>query len=214
MADISKLKIGGVKYNIKDAAAREAITALGSPMHFIGQATVPITNGSTADPSISGYDFSKAAAGDVVTYNNAEFAWNGSAWIEFGDLGNLGALAYKDSATGSVIVPQTTTESGSVTPAGTVSFGEVAQGSSPDYTPAGSVSTTVSCTPTTSTPALALDPDDSECVVLTAQAYVTGLGTIAASSSFTGVGQAVTFTGAAGTHTHTIQTESKSITVS
>ena len=55
-------------------------------MHFIGTATVPITDGSTTDPEISGY--TTKTAGDVVLYGAKEFVWNGSAWEELGNEGS------------------------------------------------------------------------------------------------------------------------------
>ena len=71
---------GAVKTAIDTATA-----GLSGAMHFIGVATVPITDGSTADPVISGYDFSKKASGDVVLYNGLEFVWSGSEWVQFGN---------------------------------------------------------------------------------------------------------------------------------
>ena len=61
-------------------------------MHFIGTATVAITDGSTTDPTISGYTFgtngANAENGDVVLYGNKEFVWTGSAWEELGNEGS------------------------------------------------------------------------------------------------------------------------------
>lgn len=97
-------------------------------MHYVGVTTTEITDGmSTGDPhaptnkiTISGNDY-KPDAGDVVIYQDKEFVFHiekhivGSTiafegvWNEFGSTGSLKALAFKDSA------------SGSVTPSGTVS---------------------------------------------------------------------------------------------
>ena len=97
-------------------------------MHYVGVTTTEITDGmSTGDPmdstnkiTISGNDY-KPVAGDVVIYQDKEFVFHiekhtvGSTvafkgvWNEFGSTGSLKALAFKDSA------------SGSVTPSGTVS---------------------------------------------------------------------------------------------
>lgn len=60
-------------------------------MHFIGKATVDITDGSTTDPVITDYDFTnKKEKGDVILGkdDHKEFVWNGSAWEELGDEGS------------------------------------------------------------------------------------------------------------------------------
>ena len=46
------------------AATLRSSLGLSNAMHFIGKATVAITDGSTTDPTISGY--STKTAGDVV----------------------------------------------------------------------------------------------------------------------------------------------------
>lgn len=51
---------------------------LSNAMHFIGKATVAITDGSTTNPTISGYDFTnKKAAGDVIIDKDTayEYVW-------------------------------------------------------------------------------------------------------------------------------------------
>lgn len=51
---------------------------LANAMHFIGKATVAITDGSTTNPTISGYDFTnKKAAGDVIIDKDTsyEYVW-------------------------------------------------------------------------------------------------------------------------------------------
>jgi len=40
-------------------------------MHFIGEATVVITNGSSINPQIRDYNFASAQPGDVILANNA-----------------------------------------------------------------------------------------------------------------------------------------------
>ena len=74
------------------SAVDTAMSGLSGAMHFIGTATVAITDGSTTDPTISGYTFgtngASAANGDVVLYGNKEFVWNGSAWEELGHEGS------------------------------------------------------------------------------------------------------------------------------
>ena len=114
--DRLKLSIDELKLNLTGA------------MHYVGVTTTEITDGmSMGDPkastnkiTISGNDY-KPAAGDVVIYQDKEFVFHvekhtvGSTvafkgvWNEFGSTGSLKALAFKDSA------------SGTVTPSGTVS---------------------------------------------------------------------------------------------
>lgn len=97
-------------------------------MHYAGVTTTEITDGmSMGDPNastnkiiIGGAEY-KPVAGDVVIYDDKEFVFHVEAitvgstktfkgvWNEFGSTGSLKALAFKDSA------------SGSVTPSGTVS---------------------------------------------------------------------------------------------
>ena len=59
-------------------------------MHFIGEATVTITeSNSYVDPQIQGYDFHNVQAGDVILANNhQEFVWNGDSWRLLGDEGS------------------------------------------------------------------------------------------------------------------------------
>jgi len=57
-------------------------------MHFIGDATVVINNGSNVDPRIQDYNFSKAQPGDVILYDAKEFVWTGSFWRLLGDEGS------------------------------------------------------------------------------------------------------------------------------
>jgi len=135
----------GTTYDIKDANARERITTLEAVVqggvHFIGKTTSAIVDGSTTNPvTIEGKGSFTAVAGDIVTRgSNAEYIFDGTKWLEFGDLSGLKALAYKDSA------------SGSYTPAGTVSKPTftgssstvtitTADNTSGNYTPKGTVS--------------------------------------------------------------------------
>lgn len=74
-------------YAIK-AYIDRATAGLTGAMHFIGEATVVITPNSLVDPRISGYDFSKVQAGDVILYDSKEFVWSGSSWHLLGDEGS------------------------------------------------------------------------------------------------------------------------------
>lgn len=95
MPDISQITMpSGTTYNIKDAQARSA-------KGWIGITTTALTDGATTNPiTINGQSVT-AGAGDITSYDEQEFIFNGSAWQEFGDLSDLGTLAYKDSASGS-----------------------------------------------------------------------------------------------------------------
>ena len=110
MADISKITLpSGSTYNLKDQGARDLIDALESYSSYLGVTTTAITDGATTNPITIGGESVTAKKGSIVNYGSKEFIFNGTAWQEFGDLSALGALAYKDSA------------SGTFTPAGTVS---------------------------------------------------------------------------------------------
>ena len=65
-----------------------AVSGLTGAMHFIGDATVVITNNSNVDPHINGYNFANAQAGDVILYDYKEFVWTGSIWRLLGDEGS------------------------------------------------------------------------------------------------------------------------------
>jgi len=156
MADISKVKLpSGTTYNLKDADARTRITALEeavvSGITYIGTSTTEITDGGNQKPTIGGTAVTPVN-GNLVFYGNKEFVFTGTwsssastgAWEEFGDMGSLGSLAFKNSATGSF------------TPSGSVSatFSGTSKSVSVSGTPSGTVSSSFSGTPTliTATP--------------------------------------------------------------
>lgn len=95
MPDISEITLpSGTTYNIKDSQARSA-------KNWIGITTTALTDGATTNPiTINGQSVT-AVEGNITSYDETEFIFNGSAWQEFGDLSDLGTLAYKDSASGS-----------------------------------------------------------------------------------------------------------------
>ena len=97
-------------------------------MHYVGETTANLSDGETVDLQDNSYTIPlrngsnyKPVAGDVVIYGNKEFVYSThkhgdgqitvetGVWNEFGSTGSLKALAFKDSA------------NGSVTPSGTVS---------------------------------------------------------------------------------------------
>lgn len=63
----------------------DAVAGLAGAMHFIGEATVIITNNSIVNPNINGYNFALAEPGDVILSEEKEFVWTGTAWQLLGD---------------------------------------------------------------------------------------------------------------------------------
>ena len=95
VANALTLQIGGTTKATFDGSSAKTfnVTAadlgLSSAMHFIGTATVSIDDHSTTDPKITGYNFSKAQAGDVILCQSEtghfEFVWDGAKWEKLGD---------------------------------------------------------------------------------------------------------------------------------
>jgi hypothetical protein len=154
MPDISKITLpSGSTYDIKDATAREQIssiqTSITGAMSYVGVTTTALADGdSTSTISINDNNHT-AVSGDVAIYGDKEFVFNGSVWNEFGDMGSLKALAFKDTASatytpsGSVSQPTFTgsslTSTGSYQPEGSVTISSSGTGTA-NYTPAGTVS--------------------------------------------------------------------------
>jgi len=87
----SKVTIAGNDVSLGSSLTADTLrTSLGlsNAMHFIGVATVAITDGSTTDPVISGY--STKTAGDVIIDKDTayEFVWSGSKWERLGPDGS------------------------------------------------------------------------------------------------------------------------------
>lgn len=101
--------IQNVEYTVKDAEARQMIEDLGHALYWMGVTTTELTDGATTNPITIGGESVEAKLGGMASYSGSEFVWNGSAWQEMGK-NNFGALAFKNSA------------SGSYTPAGTVAI--------------------------------------------------------------------------------------------
>lgn len=131
--------ITNVTYDIKDAEARQRISELGKALYWMGVTTTELTDGATTNPITINSEEVLAKAGGVAQYDGEEFAFDGSAWQKLGE-GNLGSLAYKNSA------------EGSYTPAGSVSVSEAADstdtitgvtavGTLPDFSVSGEVLT-------------------------------------------------------------------------
>lgn len=139
--NISKINIGGVAHDIKDAAARAAITTaegrittnendisslkniVKSGSNFLGKVdisegkTEALTDGATTQPIfIIGQDAAvNPVAGSFVVQGSGtttlEFIWDGEAWRELGSTGTLKALAFADKGTATL------------TPAGAITIG-------------------------------------------------------------------------------------------
>jgi hypothetical protein len=155
MDNISILTVQGTSYAIKDSEARTAIeeikTNISGGVHYLGVTTDALTDGSTKNPITISNTSVTAKNGDLVIYNKLEFIYSESdkSWHEFGSTGSLKALAFKDSASGSI------TPSGSVTskftgdkismeidftPEGSVAISSSTTGTK-NYTPSGTIST-------------------------------------------------------------------------
>ena len=114
---LSKLSMNAVAYTIKDAWARAEIdevkSAISGGTHFLGVTTTNLTDGATTNPITIKGESVTAKNGDIVlcsvteggTSITAEFIFDGTNWQQFGTQGVLKALAYKDSASGSVELP-------------------------------------------------------------------------------------------------------------
>lgn len=189
----------GNTYDLHD----KRVDSLSGFTKYLGKTTTVLTDGSTTNPITINGESVTAEAGDIVLYENGEFIFDGTAWASFGDLSALGALAYKDSASGSVAVPKTysftgssTSVSVSGTTAGSVSEtkGKVtvskASSGTATYTPEGSVSGTVG------TPTISVKTAGSTAKVT----GITSVGTLPTMPTFTVSGTTLTITaGSAGT---------------
>lgn len=73
----------------------KATSGLTGAMHYVGEATVNIINGSTLNPRIDNYNFSNVQYGDVITFDKQEYVWDGTWRL----LGDEGSYAIKGSIT-------------------------------------------------------------------------------------------------------------------
>lgn len=118
------------------------ISASTHALSFIGFTSTALTDGATTSTLVAaeGKTLTKTTGftvGDVVFYGTKEFIWNGSSWTEFGDGSSLRALAFKDSASGTVTIPATTHTHTTPSLSHTVTQGTVSASGS--YTPEGKV---------------------------------------------------------------------------
>lgn len=150
MADIKQIKLpNNITYDIVDQGARDLISALDGHTAWLGVTTTALSEGSTTNPIVINGDNVTAVNGDVTSYNNKEFIFNGSAWQEFGDLSGLGDLAFKNSVTGSftpvgnvsrpTFTGDSMTSSGTYKPEGSVNISKASSGAT-NFTPEGTVS--------------------------------------------------------------------------
>lgn len=172
MAEISKITLlNGTTYDLKDAQARSDIAAIEAAIAggvtFMGETTTALTDGATTNPVMINGSSVTAIKGYLVVYSQKEFVFDGTKWIEMGDLSLIGDLGWKDSASGSytpvgtVSQPTFTGSSSTVTitaadntngnyqPKGSVSqptFTGTAMSSSGKFTPAGTVTVTTNAT--------------------------------------------------------------------
>lgn len=172
MADISKITVpnvgssGSTTYDIKDATAREQIAAItGGYTKFLGVTTTPLEDGDDTNPITINGESVTAGNGDIVTYGNKEFIFNGTVWQELSDLSALGELAFADTASGTftplgsittaTFTGGSTTSTGKFTPSGSItgtSFTGASMTSTGNFTPSGNVSVTTSTPASGDTP--------------------------------------------------------------
>lgn len=162
MPDIKQITLpNNTTYDLRDSRV-DSIISQGT--RWVGVTTTALSDGSTTSTiTIDGASHT-AEIGDIASYNNMEFIWNGTVWQEFGSTGSLKALAFKDSVAVTTTIPKTYTStftgsadtvSVSGTTAGSVSETKSnvtvspASSGTATYTPAGSISGTVG-TPTIS----------------------------------------------------------------
>lgn len=150
MPEISQITLpSGTTYDIKDAQARSA-------KGWIGITTTALTDGSTTNPITIGGQSVTATAGDITAYGDSEFIWNGSEWQEFGDLSDLGSLAYQNSASGT-FTPQGSVSAPTITPTTDNIPNVTSVGSMPTFTVSNEVLTiTAGSAPTLGTPITAM----------------------------------------------------------
>lgn len=77
MPEISKITLpGGGTYDLKDAAARDAIASLSGGSYFLGVTTTAITDQSTTNPITINGSSVYAINGNMTIYGNKEFVWS------------------------------------------------------------------------------------------------------------------------------------------
>ena len=134
MPNLSQIELpSGSVYDLRDSR----VDNLEGFTKYLGKTTTALSDGSTTNPiTINGKSVT-AVTGDIALYGNGEFIFDGTTWAAFGDLGALGALAYKDGvsvstvATGNVSAPGISVKTAGAT---TPITGVTNAGSMPTYT--------------------------------------------------------------------------------
>lgn len=200
MADISKIHLGTVDYNIKDASARASISqiqsAIVNTLKFKGITTVAIANEGTQVPTDIYGDKATVTdirVGDLVVHDKAEYVWiekksgqtSTKQWCLLDALNAYGKLASLDSANGttssdgthkhtvavSTYVGTATTFTGQFTPAGGVTLTAAADG--------------IKTTGTVSAPTITLSGGSTSKMKTATAKAVTGTGKAVTSVSLT-----------------------------
>jgi hypothetical protein len=87
----------------------------------MGETSTELTDGATTSQIVINDKTVTATKGYLVVYNSKEFVYDGTRWIELGDLSLIGDLGWKDSASttytpaGQVSQPTFTGSSSTVT---------------------------------------------------------------------------------------------------
>lgn len=132
MPDISQITLpSGTTYDIKDSQARSA-------KEWLGVTTTELTDGASTNPITIDGEQVTAVAGNITAYGNSEFIFNGTVWQAFGNLEDLGDLAYEDSATGTFTPQGSVSKPGVTVTPSTANVPNVTNvGSMPTYTVTG-----------------------------------------------------------------------------
>jgi len=93
----------------KVSSIKDIVDTLSSYTRYLGVTSTAVTDGGSQVATIGDDVYAKTPTGsqkqllkgDIVTYNNGEFIFNGTTWQEFGDLSGLGAFAHASQGTAS-----------------------------------------------------------------------------------------------------------------
>lgn len=205
MPDIKQITLpNNTTYDLRDSRV-DSIISQGT--RWVGVTTTAISDGSTTSTIVIDGASHNAEIGDIASYNNMEFIWNGTVWQEFGSTGSLKTLAFKDSVAVKTTIPKTFTSSFSGTQ-GTVSVSGTTTGSVSETKSAVTVSKASSGTATyTPQGSNASSSVSGTCSVTPSGSISTGTGT----ANYTPAGSV---SGTVGTPTISVKTAgaTKSIT--
>ncbi len=155
MATISQIKLpSGTTYDLKDAQARQDIESIEQKIvngtHWVGPTTTPLADKATTAVIVINGENHTVENGDIAQYGNSEFiatvketgGTKTVLWDLYGEAGSFGALAFKNSATGTAELTGTATGMSFTGTESTISSTGTTSGVAVDdisYTPAGSV---------------------------------------------------------------------------